>query len=324
MGGTGIVASALALLCAGCAQLWSIPRPADFDCLELDERHGWLVPLELQPGRIYGLGLTYASHARETGSSLDPAPPPPVFRKGIGSLNLLGSPVRVPSRGEIIAALEEVEPGLGGRVDAKFEYLPPLLDYEVELAFVLLEDVECEMLDDPGYRPGVGYFLANDISARAVAILGEGRPNRIDFWGASKSFPGFLPIGTHVWIPHSGNPDSCPCVELTTAVNGELRQSASTRELMYTPRRMLKLICDRYSGDPPRKGDVVLTGTPGGVALQVSPWKARAADFLGLDRFTKLSSTIRSAGRDRRFLKPGDDVVVSGGILGEVRTAIVR
>ncbi|MDD5085571.1 MAG: fumarylacetoacetate hydrolase family protein [Candidatus Omnitrophica bacterium] len=313
------------LWAGGCAELNPFaqkPRPADFVHLWSGKSEGELLPLEIEPEHIYGLGLTYAKHLRETGSRFDAGEPPPVFRKDLVSLNKTGAPVPIPDRERLIASCEGIEPGLGRIVDKKFKDLPPLLDYEGELAFVLLEDVDWSEVNNPDYSPKIGYFLANDLSARSIAVLGEGMPNRYDYWGVSKSFPGFLPVGAKMWVPPAEKPDSILRVVIVTKVNGELRQKESTSDMMYTPREMLSFIYKKYPDMPPRKGDIVLMGTPGGVAMQIPGWKAWLADLFRFDRFKKLSSLIASNKNNKKFLKPEDVVEVSGGILGELKTEI--
>ncbi|HRZ86257.1 MAG TPA: fumarylacetoacetate hydrolase family protein [bacterium] len=300
------------------------PQPADFACLEAREGAGRLVPLELRPKNIYGMGLTYATHIRETASRFDPHEAPPVFRKQSVSWNPSGRPVRLPDRQALIACAESVEPGLGKRLDKDFKELPALLDYEGELGFVLLEDVDWKKVRDPSYAPAIGYFVANDISARTIAALGEGMDGRYAYWGASKSFDGFLPAGRMMWVPDTHRPDAILSAVITTRVNGEVRQRQSTTDMIYTPRQMLIFIAQKYPQDLPRKGDVVLTGTPSGVALRIPGWKAALSDTLRLDRFTKLGFLIRAGRKNPRFLKPGDIVEVSGGPLGEVRTEIAE
>lgn len=110
---------------------------------------------------------------------------------------------------------------------------------------------------------------------------------------------------------------------LTAEVNGEVRQRETTARLLYTPRRMLRAIAARFPDDLPGAGDLVLTGTPEGVALRVPAWKRALADLLGIDRFARLSLLIGMAERSGRFLSPGDLVTVSGGPLGSASVRIV-
>jgi 2-keto-4-pentenoate hydratase/2-oxohepta-3-ene-1,7-dioic acid hydratase in catechol pathway len=299
-------------------------KPAEFDCLTPGQDGGKLVPLELNPKNIYGMGLTYSKHIKETASPYDPKTPPVIFRKERISIGAAGGEVKVPARHEVLAKVEQVESGLGRTIDRKFEALPLLLDYEVELAFVLLADVDWTRMNDADYAPELGYFIANDLSARSIAVLGEGRSNRYDYWGASKSFPGFLPVGTQMWVPDHSHANSVFATTLTTKVNGEIRQEQSTTDMIYTPRQMLAFIAEKYPDHKPMKGDVVLTGTPGGVAMQVPQWKAKLGNLFGVSRFIKLASVIRANKNNENFLKPGDEVIISGGILGEVKTQIIE
>jgi 2-keto-4-pentenoate hydratase/2-oxohepta-3-ene-1,7-dioic acid hydratase in catechol pathway len=298
------------------------PKPADFNCLGTEEGDGQLSPLKLNPKYIYGLGLTYATHLKETGSKFDRNTSPPVFKKTLISLNQSGEPVKIPNRQALIDCADSIEPGLGKKLNKKFDKLPPLLDYEGELAFVLLENIDWDKIRDLNYSPKLGYFIANDISARTIAILGEGRPNIYDYWGASKSFKGFLPVGKQMWVPAREKPDSILCITIITRVNGVVRQKHPVCDMVYTPREMLRFIYERFPYEPPQKGDIVLTGTPGGVAFQVPAWKAWLSDILNLDRFVKLVASISSGSINKKFLKPEDVVEVSGGVLGTVTVKI--
>lgn len=293
------------------------PRPASFECLDLSE--GSYVPLAA-PGRAYGVGLSYADHIKETASEFRPETPPPIFEKDARAWASDGDTVSIPSRDAIYVAADRLQAGLGDRLRDEIEELPALLDYETELGFVLLEDVDPSELDDEGYAPGIGFFIANDLSARSLAILGEGQSNRYEYWGASKSFPGLMPVGARAWVPNERRPDGLPCVEIRTLVNGDVRQRENTRNLIYTPADMLRFIQAKYPGRLLRKGDMVLTGTPGGVAAHVPRHLLRLANLVGLDRFDKLRA---AAGRDRtRFLSDGDVVVVEGDGLGSVTVTI--
>ncbi len=270
---------------------------------------GELVPLP-SPGAIHALGLTYAGHLRETGESL----PPVSFDKDLASWWPAEDEVAVPQSEALLAALERLEPGLAASLRARFRFLPALMDYEVELGVMLLEDLDPAALDDARAPIRLGYFVANDLTARSVQLLGEGRADRLRYWSLAKSFPGFLPVTRHLWIPADTTAASFPELELTTRVNGEVRQRASTRELLLSPREVLRHTA-AVTGRMPRRGDVILSGTPAGVALRVPRWKRRLADRL-LDRFGKLAAAIHGHARGVGFLLPGDRVEVDGGPLG--------
>lgn len=90
--------------------------------------------------------------------------------------------------------------------------------------------------------------------------------------------------------------------------------------MIFSPLTMLRAIQSAYPGDKLKRGDRIITGTPGGIALETPRWKARLAQLLGFDRFTRLKFVLKS--RQDRFLKPGDRVTVSGEWLGSVTTEI--
>ncbi|MEO0323152.1 MAG: fumarylacetoacetate hydrolase family protein [Myxococcota bacterium] len=291
------------------------PVPAALHCHALSD--GAYVALEA-PAQVFGVGLSYAGHIEETAASFDAGASAPVFRKRAEATRP-GAAVALPSPAALLARAEVLEPGLAAAVEADHPELDPLLDYEVELGIVLLEDVDPEDLRDPGFAPRLGFFVANDLSARALALLGEGRDDRETFWGVSKSFPGFLPLPTRAFVPREAHPSGVPCVVLETRVNGELRQRQSTRDLIYTPKAMLGFVRVAFPEARLSAGTVVLTGTPGGVAISTPRWKVRLAQLLELDRFTKLRLKLRE--RDA-FLRPGDVVTVSGEGLGAVEVTV--
>ena len=248
---------------------------------------------------------------------------PPVFQKAILSLAMHGSSVAIPSHQELQKSAEGLEPGITDILENEGVNLSALLDHEVELAFVLLESISEQELNDPNFAPNIGFFIANDLSARSVAILGEGQGNRYDYWGASKSFSGFTPISGRIWVPRTSSPDAIPCVTLQTHVNGELRQSERTNNLIYRPVDMLRFIQQRYPSTSLKKGYIVLTGTPGGVIFNIPRWKVRAAEILGLNRFLKLAVAQKKTSAEK-FLQAGDMVQVSGEWLGNVTVTIAK
>jgi 2-keto-4-pentenoate hydratase/2-oxohepta-3-ene-1,7-dioic acid hydratase in catechol pathway len=295
------------------------PTPARFHCYAIAQ--GAYVPLD-PPPQAFGIGLSYAAHIDETASKFDVSSTPPIFRKHPRTLVRTGATVVIPGTDELIAAAESLEPGLGEAIRQQRNELSPLLDYEVEMGFVLLDDIDPAALDDASFAPQVGFFIANDLSARTLAILGEGQRNRFGYWGVSKSFPGFMPVTDRAWVPKEAKPNGIPCVVIETTVNDELRQKQTTDDLIYTPAQMLRFIRTKYPNTPLQKGTFVLTGTPGGVALTTPRWLARLSHLLGLSRFTKLAAKLD--GDTTRFLSPGDRVVVRGEDLGQVSVVIAE
>ncbi|MDH3201079.1 MAG: fumarylacetoacetate hydrolase family protein [Myxococcales bacterium] len=295
------------------------PTPADFQCYDFGQ--GAHVPLD-RPPHAFGIGLSYAAHIQETASEFDAEARPPVFEKHLRALSRTGANIRMPNANDLIRAADEIEPGLGATLRADYPELSPLLDYEVEMGFVLLEDVDPSQLDQPSFAPRLGFFIANDLSARSVGILGEGQPNRYAYWGLSKSFPGFMPIADQAWVPAEAKATGIPCIEIESIVNGEVRQRQSTANLIYTPVQMLRFIHAEFPDVPLQKGLIVLTGTPGGVAMATPRWLVRLSNLLGLSRFRKLSTKLN--GDTSRFLHIHDRVDVRGQELGEVSITIVR
>ncbi len=296
-------------------------KPAAFNCLSLDD--GIFTDFDTLPNNMYGIGLAYAGPLNETASDFDPQGDPPVFIKANNSITKNGSLVKIPAHQTMLNAVEQLESGISQQVNQKFQSLPALLDYEVELGFVLLEDIAVANLNNADYAPKIGFFIANDFGARSVAVLGEGQDNRYDYWGISKSFLGFTPISDKIWIPNEFKANSIPCITIETQVNGEVRQHQLTSDLIYTPLRMLQAIHRKYPNKPLQKGDMVLTGTPGGVAMSAPRWLVRIAGIIGLDRFKKLGS-VTSEESIAKFLKNGDNVLVKGEGLGSVKVGIVE
>ena len=265
--------------------------------------------LVLRPGRIHALGLTYRDHAAETGESLDDDARPMVFQRDPASLNVTDH-VRVPSEIVILQCLERLEPGLGVALKHHFPEVPPLLDYEVELGLVLQSDVTVRDLDDHRRPPPAAAFLANDVTVRTVQILGEGAVDRMAFWTASKSFPTTLLTG-EVMVPLDADAVHHP---LALTVNGAVRQRSDTGQLRWNLRALLRFAAEAAGGLS--RGDVVLTGTPGGIALAVPRWQRWLADRL-LSRFGRLGAAVRRARRPgSRFLRHGDVLQMEGGALG--------
>ncbi|UJR84848.1 fumarylacetoacetate hydrolase family protein [Sandaracinus amylolyticus] len=285
----------------------------------LDARGGTTRPLELAPKRVHALGLTYAAHINETGGDGEARV---VFDKDAASLLRGDDAVESPSRDALIAAIARLDAALAERVARRFVVLPPLFDYEVELGFVLLDEVRVVQLEQPDFAPPIGYFVANDLSARTVQVLGEGRADRMRFWGAAKSFPGFLVAGPTLWVPETPQADAILDVTLTLTVNGELRQRGRTMDLVATPRELLLAAARAVPSGVLEKGDAVLTGTPSGVAFTVAAWKRALASLLP-GRTTRLAAALRAHASNPRMLEPGDVVEIDGGVLGRRRITIV-
>ncbi|HWO24332.1 MAG TPA: fumarylacetoacetate hydrolase family protein, partial [Kofleriaceae bacterium] len=269
-------------------------------------------------GGIVALGLTYGDHVRETGQKLQPGEPPTSFTKLPRTFHPGDGHVRVPTGAEVLAALDEVEPGLGVTLRGRIGVVPAVMDYEGELALVALDAIDDDRVVARAPLP-LGLAAANDLTSRFCQILGETMERPLPYWACAKSFPGFLPVARRVWAPPGGIAQ-LPDLTLETRVNGEVRQSASTKLLVYDLHAMVRA-ARAHLGRPLARGDVILTGTPSGVGLRLSPLRRRVAALVK-DRFRKAELLISMFATSTALLRPGDVIEVDAGPAGRVRTRL--
>ncbi len=198
---------------------------------------GRFIPFELATGATYALGLTYAEHIRETGETPGQ---PVVFLKRCAATPSDQARIPPPPAQVLRDLLHGLDPEMAAVLTRQGSPIPALLDYEVEIGVVLFGEVSEAALVAGAPLPPLGFFLANDLTVRSIQIAGEGAANRLDFWSAAKSLPGFLPVGSRIWCPDGPGPETLPELVLETWVNGVLRQSASTQTVIYTLRQMLR------------------------------------------------------------------------------------
>jgi len=154
------------------------------------------------------------------------------------------------------------------------------VDYEGELAMVV--GFPARNLDPEEASACIaGLMLANDVSARDVPT-----PHIT----LAKGHPGFSPLGP--WLVSADELD-LGAVSFTVEVNGEPRQRATTATMTHT---FAEILASYSRAVPLEPGDVVLTGTPGGVGISQKP---------------------------PSYLRPGDEIVVSSPQLGRLRTPVV-
>ncbi len=261
------------------------------------------------PTRIVALGLTYRAHAKETASSPDPlvfSIDPAAWTTGDGELVQ-------PSSAELLAVAAALDPTLPAAL-AEFGFMPAMLDYEVELGLVLLAGLDdLGELESMASGGKLALVVANDLTSRSLQILGEGQVDRLTYWGAAKSLPGFAPTTARAWVPDRFDLDAWPALRLQARVNGVVRQDAAVELLQETPRQMLTRV--REAGGALAPNTLLLTGTPAGVAFSVPAWKRALGDRL-LDRVGKLRAALAGYTATTEFLRPGDMVEVRAGFLG--------
>jgi 2-keto-4-pentenoate hydratase/2-oxohepta-3-ene-1,7-dioic acid hydratase in catechol pathway len=188
----------------------------------------------VRPGKIIIVGLNYRDHAAETRS---PLPSFPRFHLVPGSA-VTGSGATV------------IMPGFAaGKVD-----------YEGELAVVIGRTAR-DIPENSAWDFVAGGTVANDISARDIQS-GENPVLPMASPALAKSLDGFKPLGPALLTTDELRWRGA--LSIITRVNGETRQSSSTAELVFTVPELLARISSFLTLEA---GDVVLTGTPGGVGL---------------------------------------------------------
>ena len=145
----------------------------------------------------------------------------------------------------------------GGFIEAHTD-LVKKLDYECELAVVLgmdAKDVPAGQTKDVVF----GYTILNDVSARDVQTAHKQ-------WYFGKSLDGFTPMGpVLVTADEIAYP---PALEITSRVNGELRQKSNTALLITSIGQILEELTGGMSLLP---GTIIATGTPAGVGMGFDP-----------------------------------------------------
>lgn len=151
---------------------------------------------------------------------------------------------------------------IGHRAPILYPRKVKLLDYEVELAAVIgkrCRDVsKGDALD---YVAGFSVF--NDISARDIQFAEMKR----GFCNLGKNFDTFAPMGPLLVTPdQAGDPDD---LEMELRVNGQTRQSASTKRMVFKIRELIEW----FSSMTLEPADIITSGTPSGVAIYRKPEK---------------------------------------------------
>jgi 2-keto-4-pentenoate hydratase/2-oxohepta-3-ene-1,7-dioic acid hydratase in catechol pathway len=141
-----------------------------------------------------------------------------------------------------------------------------LLDYEAEIGIVLRADLQpAQTIGNDTVGDAVaGVVLCNDVSARDTMFGAS-----FFQWFEGKSAFTFCPAGPVLYLLDRGEvAETLEHLELTLWLNGEARQSAVSSNLIYKPAETLTHVASFMSLS---RGDVILTGTPGGVIAQGSP-----------------------------------------------------
>jgi 2-keto-4-pentenoate hydratase/2-oxohepta-3-ene-1,7-dioic acid hydratase in catechol pathway len=186
----------------------------------------------VRPAKIVAVGRNYREHAAEESAALPTAPL--LFAKFPSAL--VGDGANITWS----AALTEQ------------------VDYEAELAVVIgrrARDVAVNQALDHV----LGYSCLNDVSARDLQVS-DGQ------WTRAKSLDTFCPMGP--WIVSADEVPDVEDLRVRCRVNGDLRQDASTAELVHGVAELVAYCSQSFTLEP---GDVIATGTPGGVGAFRDP-----------------------------------------------------
>ncbi|RAT96656.1 fumarylacetoacetate hydrolase family protein [Brevibacillus sp. Leaf182] len=226
-----------------------------------------------EPARIICQGANYVSHRAEAGLSVERPPFNMIFTKADSSLCGADSDIMRPKHVK-------------------------LLDYELELGLVLGQDISgpLQISDENLHEYVAGLVIANDVSARDVQ-LPQGQ------WLKGKSYRTFCPTGPYLYLLEKDEMPSIHELDLKLWVNGELRQSSNTSQLLYKPAETLTELSEIMNLSV---GDLILTGTTGGVALHL---QSEVMDQI-LNPFVpgqkKMELLVESQMGSNKYLRDGD------------------
>jgi len=231
------------------------------------------------------LGANYRSHMIESGIDPDQKSFNMVFRKASSAIVPASSDIVRPSCVE-------------------------LLDYEVELGLVVKQDITASVtVSDRNLHEWVsGVTIVNDVSARDIQIP------QMQFY-KGKSYRTFAPVGPYLCLLSEREMHYLADLRLSLRVNGEIRQSASTSELVHTPADTLTELSGVQDLHP---GDLIATGTPSGCALRIPPPAMQRVASL-LPEATRWKLFRRMQAKRPQYLQPGDlvesRIVSSDGVV---------
>ena len=219
-----------------------------------------------RPGKYLAHGLNYRAHAAEA------------ERKGI------------PTSRQQVGFNKQTTCVTGPFAPIELPAVSDKLDYEGELALVI--GTRCRHVRAE-HAPEViaGYLVANDVSVRDWQM-------RVPTWTLGKSFDTHGPLGP--WLVTADEVGDPHALTLRTWVNGELRQMASTADMIHSCFAMIEHLSTVMTLEP---GDVIATGTPAGIgAAREPPQYLRAGDVVRveIERLGALQNTVVTAAQPGR------------------------
>lgn len=228
-----------------------------------------------QPARIACQGANYSKHRAEAGLKPERAPFNLIFTKADSSL-------------------------CGAKDNIVYPDHVQLLDYEIELGLIIGKSITgpVEVTEENLEEYIAGFVITNDVSARDIQFT-EGQ------WYKGKSYRTFCPTGPYLYLLDKNEAQEVHNLELKLWVNDVLRQSAHTEQLLYKPEETLTELSKIQDFSP---GDLLLTGTPGGVALALTSDEFEQLNNPFLSGDKKLNVLLESQNKITTYLKLGDTV----------------
>ena len=212
-----------------------------------------------RPGKVMAIGLNYADHIKESGQE---TPRHQVwFTKAVTAINGPFDPIEIPRAS-------------------------PMVDYEAELVVVVGK--RCRHVPKESAAEVIfGYCVGNDVSVRDWQL-------RTPQWVLGKSFDTHAPIGP--WIVTADELGDPHTMGIRCFVNGERRQNSNTENLVFNVYDQIAHLSEAMTLEP---GDLIFTGTPGGVGGAMRPPKfLKAGDKVRveIDRIGTIEAVMRPEG----------------------------
>jgi 2-keto-4-pentenoate hydratase/2-oxohepta-3-ene-1,7-dioic acid hydratase in catechol pathway len=198
-----------------------------------------LAPIPRPRQNVLCVGRNYLDHIAESGSAVAAPDHPMFFTKRASSV--VGPDASIPWRPDLTADL----------------------DWEAELGIVIGTGGR-DIGEADAHRHIFGLTCINDVSARDVQLRRHGGQ-----FFKGKSLDGTCPMGP--WIVTWDEFDDPPELDLACRVNGTLKQSGNTRDLIFS---IARIIAELSAGMTLEAGDVIASGTPQGVGVHRKPPEA--------------------------------------------------
>lgn len=211
---------------------WSFLRRVEDQGKALGETVRLTAPIP-KPRKVICVGLNYADHAAETGAT--PPPEPVIFNKFPTTIIGPEEAIHLPSDSREV-------------------------DYEAELVVVIGRSGR-RIPEQEAMRYVAGYMCGNDVSARDWQLKKPGGQ-----WLLGKSFDTFAPTGPYlVTKDEVENPHD---LGIRLSLNGNVMQDSRTSQFLFSIPRLIAYVSRVCTLEP---GDLIFTGTPGGVGFTRNP-----------------------------------------------------